>query len=131
MGDYIDFFNIKVNMSSKIDDWHDTLEHYNDEALDSIVEDTWAIIKQQDEMPIMANVIQSVMLDKLQQAIIDSIMKDNGIATDDVQMRDKLEEFITYEACSYTSNLSIDGVEVAELEEVQAAVKKLVKKLIK
>lgn len=131
MGDYIDFFDIKVNMSSKIDDWHETLEHYNDEALDCMVEDVWESIKQHDEMPIMANVIQEVMLNKLQSAIINSIIEENNIDEDDTDMRDKLEDAIVYDVESWTSSLTIDGVEVAKLDEVQAAVAKLVKKLIK
>lgn len=131
MSDYIDFFDIKVNMSSKIDDWHDTLEHYNAEELDYIVSDVWEHLKLHNEMPIMANVIQEVVLGKLQNAIIASIIKDNDISEDDTEMRGKLEDAIVYDVESWTSSLTIDGVEVAKLEDVQAAVAKLVDKLIK
>lgn len=131
MGDYIDFFDIKVNMSSKIDDWHNTLEHYNNEALDTVVEDVWELIKLHNEMPIMANVIQEVMLRKLQTAIIDSIIEENNIGEDDADMRGMLEDVIVYDVESWTSSLTIDGVDVAKLEDVQAAVNNLVKKHIK
>lgn len=56
------FFNIPLNCSPKCESWEEILYHYRDDVSD---EDIWEYARESKELPVLANVYQNLVLDRV------------------------------------------------------------------
>ena len=117
-----DFFNINDNVSDDLDEWVAALEFFDNEAIDGIEEDVWQQARESQVMPVMSNVIQDVVLNKLSKAICDHIIEES----DGNVTQEKADASINYSVNGASTRFYIDGKAVAEEDEMKEAIQAVI-----
>lgn len=59
----LNFLNLESNFSKKVGEWEKILAYYNDYVDD---DEVWAIARESKQIPILANIYQAILLNKIQ-----------------------------------------------------------------
>ncbi|MGX2956086.1 hypothetical protein [Ursidibacter arcticus] len=72
------FLNIPLNCSRKCEAWEDILSHYNDWVAD---DEVWEIARQSEKPPILGNIYQRLVLDRILSHFCEETGKDESDLT--------------------------------------------------
>ncbi|MFC0323664.1 hypothetical protein ACFFHT_08895 [Gallibacterium melopsittaci] len=107
------YFDIYRNCSPKYDEWEEILNHYQDYVED---EDIWKIARESKELPILGNIYQNLVLDR----IISHFCDETGVEEED------LDIFLFIN--SIDTHLVINGWDICTVADYWGCIDKFKKK---
>lgn len=103
------YFNIAQNCSRKCEEWEEILSHYNDWVND---DEVWEIARQSESIPILGNIYQQLVLDR----VLSYFCQETGKNESDLTL--------FYYVNSIDTHLEINGTDICIVDDYWKCIEK-------
>ena len=111
-------FNVDAAVSEDFAGWLDALINISGDAQYDIEEVVWARVRESEELPMIADTLQEVVLDRLKCAIINSVIETNPL---NEEVESYLDNEIQFEIANIGSSLFIGETMVTDHDSIKSA----------